>query len=116
MVQFFPSIIVLPNFKSAMAIGLALAALGRLKETASEDEYAREKAKCYKGIRALYERFGMVLDDKDFTLMDLEFMVSGCMKNKIVYAIHYALPPLAKDLVDKINQDHQRIELLLIAA
>jgi serine/threonine protein kinase len=108
--------VVLPNFKSAAAIGLALAALGRIKEKEDAEDYEREKEKYFKKIKAIYERFGKVLDDSAFSIIDLEFMVSGCSRNKLEYALRYALPPLVKDLVDKVNQHHEQVRLFLMAA
>ena len=108
--------VVLPNFKSAAAIGLALAALGRIKEKESIEDYEREKAKYFKKIKAIYERVGKALKDDDFSIIDLEYMVSGCSRNKLEYALRYALPPLAKDLIDRINQYHEQMRLFLMAA
>ncbi|MDP3730017.1 MAG: hypothetical protein Q8R14_00640, partial [Candidatus Omnitrophota bacterium] len=107
----------IPNYTAASAIGLSIASLRIAKEKeAKPDEYNRLKDKVFRVIKSIYERYNIVTKEDGFTLDDLEFMVTGCPENKIYYAILYALPPIAKDLVERIGRYHETLHLILQAA
>lgn len=109
--------VAIPNYTAASAIGLSIASLRIAKEKETKpDEYNRVKDKVFRVIKSIYERYNIITKEDGFTLDDLEFMVTGCPENKLYYAILYALPPIAKDLVERIGRYHEALHLILQAA
>jgi hypothetical protein len=106
----------IPNYTAASAIGLSLAALRVAKDKEVKDGYESMRGKVFDIISSIYKRFGIIKEDREFTVDDLEFMVSGCPANKLKYAILYALPPIVKDLVERLGQYHEALQLMLQAA
>jgi len=119
----------LPGYIPASAIGIGLATLNkacadiRLRE---KRELSNEKVfqmidlelreDIFERIKAIYD-FYKVKGAKDFTMGGLMYMVIGCADNKRFYATDdYALPPIAKDLIDRINKYHEKLQLILQAA
>ena len=106
----------IPNYTAASAIGLSLAAIRTAKDKEGKDGYECVRRKVFDIISTIYKRFEIIKDDKEFTVDDLEFMISGCSANKLKYAILYALPPIVKDLVEKLQKYHEALHLILQAA
>lgn len=107
----------IPNYTAASAIGLSIASLRIAKEKeAKSDEYIRLKDKVFRIIKSMYERYNIITKEDGFTLDDLEFMITGCPENKLYYAILYVLPPIAKDLAERIGRYHETMRLILQAA
>jgi len=107
----------LPDYGSASSIGLSLAALRAAGEkTSAEVAYERIRLRTFQTIRDIYRRAGVIKKKGEFTVDDLEFMVSGCAENKLSYALLYAIPPIAKDLTNKISEYFRQLNILLQAA
>ena len=113
-----------PNYTAAMAIGLAQAALRVAAENVSgKDNFKKfdaigfnTKRTFFNKIKRIYKRYGVIGDNKGFVMEDLKFMVVGCFRNKLTWAKDYALPPIVKDLVEKINRVHEIMQRVLQAA
>jgi hypothetical protein len=106
----------IPNYTAASAIGLGLASLREAKEKEGTSGYESLRRKTFDLVSGIYKRFGIIKDDKEFTITDIEFMVTGCFENKIEYAIRYALPPIVKDLAERLQRHHEAMQLVLQAA
>ena len=113
-----------PNYTAASAIGLSQAILRSLAENADgKDNFQKFEAIDKKGKRTIfnrlqriYRRFDVISEEKPFTMDDLKFMVVGCPKNKKIWANRYALPPIVKDLIDRINEYHAIMQGILQSA
>jgi len=113
-----------PNYTAASAVGLSQAILRNMTEKAAgKDNFEkfdaidkRTKRTIFNRVERIYQRLGVMDDDKEFTMEDLKFMVVGCSKNKMIWASRYALPPIVKDLVNRINEYHRIIHRILQAA
>ncbi len=103
----------IPNYTAASAIGLSLAALRVAKEEKPE-EYSEKIKRTIKTFRSVYVRHG--LNAVGFTEDVLDMMVNGSSNTRLEYIILYALPPIVKDAIEKINEYHRNIQLLLQAA
>jgi len=102
----------LPNYVTASAIGLTLAGLKILKGRNNE-EYTAGRRTAFEIIDNIFRRFKILANETAFTIDDLEYMISGCAENKVKYAILYALPPIVKDIAEKIGSYHDTLQLLL---
>ena len=108
----------IPNYMAAAAIGLSLAALRVLKEKKEKEknEYEILRKQVFKKFTSIYERYGVVNEKKKFSEEDLEYMVAGSPKTRLVYAFYFALPPIVKGAIKRINKYHEMIQLILQAA
>jgi len=114
----------IPSYTAAIAIGLSQAILRISAEKSSGDDNFQKfdsidqttKYLFFNRIKRIYQCYGVIEEDDDFKIDDLKFMVVGCSKNKLQWAKEYALPPIVKDLVDKINEIHEIIQNILRAA
>ncbi|MBL7072533.1 MAG: hypothetical protein ISS33_01985 [Candidatus Omnitrophica bacterium] len=114
----------IPNYSAAAAIGIAQAILRAVaEETQEKDKFKKfdaiknsTKETFLNRIKRIYQRYGVIGKDKDFGIDVLKFMVMGCSRNKIIWAKEYALRPIVKDLVNKINRFHTTMQKMLQAA
>jgi len=106
----------IPNYTAASAIGIVLAALKISKEKEGKNIYDNLRKNMFDIISAIYKRFKIIKEDKEFMIDDLEYMVIGCSANKLKYAILYALPPIVKDLLERLQKSHEALRLMLQAA
>jgi hypothetical protein len=103
--------VAVPNYNAAASIGLALAALRIAKDKTKEAaNYEKLKKEALKLFRTIYLRYEIIKNEKKFCLHQLEFMVSGCDKNKKELAMLYALPPVVKMSVELIGDYHDLIQ------
>lgn len=107
----------IPDYASASSIGLSMASLVAAgEETSANGEYERARLKAFQTIRDIYRRAGIIKNKDEFTVEDLEFMISGCAENKLSYALLYAFPPIVKDLTNKISEYFRQLNVILQAA
>jgi uncharacterized protein YjbI with pentapeptide repeats len=113
-----------PNYSAAFAVGLSQVILRSLAEkTNVKDKFGkfdaiekREKRTIFNRLERIYKRFNVIGPENTFTMEDLKLMVVGCPANKKIWAEKYALPPIVKDLVNKINKVHEIMQQILVAA
>jgi len=113
----------IPNYTAAATVGLAQMALRVAAGKAKGEDMMKKfdaiehgyKKNMFSKIKRIYERYG-VTKNKKFIMEDLKFMVAGCSRNKIDYAKAFALPPIAKDLVERINEVHEIMHRILQSA
>ncbi|MFQ5952465.1 MAG: hypothetical protein ACE5JK_03565, partial [Candidatus Omnitrophota bacterium] len=114
----------IPNYMAASVIGLSLATLREAVGEVPDKDLVQAfdamdseiKEEICERIESIFERYGVRTDDNPFNIHNLKFMVVGCSKNKRDCAIDYALPPIAKMAIEKINEYHRIIHRILQAA
>ena len=50
------------------------------------------------------------------TSEDIDMVVEGTAKARLLFAIEFALPPIVKKAIDKLQQYHEQVQILLQAA
>jgi len=110
----------MPNYTAAANIGLSLAALRIARDKAkapdSQLEYEKMRKKVLDRFRAIYRRNEIINTEKDFSEDELELMVIGGSETKLYLAVLYALPPVARMVIEELNEYHETKQLLLQAA
>ncbi|MFH1847356.1 MAG: inositol monophosphatase family protein [Candidatus Omnitrophota bacterium] len=108
--------VVIPNYTTAMAMGLSLASLNVLKYKGQDNEYKKHRDKALECFRDIFKLLGIIKDKNDFSINELDAMVTGSSDAKLYYAVLYSLPPIAKGFIVKIHQYHEQMHLMQQAA
>ena len=111
---------IIPNYPSAAIMGLSLAALRIAGDKLSSQSIDRKEYEKFRGkiagvFKSIYSRHNLINDSSDFSVSQLELMVSGNSITKMYYTFLYALPPLGK-FIEDINKYHSLMRDVLIAA
>ena len=113
--------IVIPNYVAASVLGLSLAALRFMNESTlsnpdKQNDYEDLRLKTLDKFTAIYLNLNIIQDKDDFTVTQLELMVSGSSEARLYYSLEYALPFAVKLLIEDINRCHDKIQEILYAA
>lgn len=102
----------IPNYTAAFSIGLSLVALRLIKRDEPE-RYSELRDSVLGKLTAIYSRYAVIFEKKEFTAEQLDLMVSGHSQTRLYYAVLYALPPAVKISVDRLREHHKYIQLLI---
>ena len=111
--------VALRNFEAAVTIGLAKAALAIAKKRDEENgEGQKELPQLRKQMLGRLQKLYEIICGDRITLTEdtLDNMVHSYSAVRLCLAISMALPPITRDVVEKLENHHENIQLALMAA
>lgn len=120
----------MPSYAAAANIGLSLAALRCVRDTAEGfqaqglgelsrkmmDEYEKLRRDTRDTFRKIYARYKIIFEEDDFAEEELELMVTGSSDTRLYYTLRYALPPIVKVALEELRRCYEIMHRVMQSA